>query len=69
MSKVQFVPSLSLAALVTMLREFKQAGQRFILVGIQPSVRGTLAVTHLDRLFEIYEDVKDAVEQIHLPDE
>ncbi len=68
MTKVQFVPSLSLAALVTTLREFRQAGQRFILVGVQPTVRGTLAITHLDRLFEIYDDVNDALEQIRMPD-
>jgi len=64
LSKVEFVPSLSLGALVNLLREFKQHKQRFILAGIRPNVRGTLAVTRLDKLFEIVNSVDEALAQV-----
>ncbi|UCD27816.1 MAG: anti-sigma factor antagonist [Planctomycetota bacterium] len=64
LSKVEFVPSLSLGALVNLLREFKQHNQRFILAGLHPDVRGTLAVTRLDKLFEITNSVDEALAQV-----
>lgn len=66
LSRVEFFPSLSLGALVKMLGEFKRNGQRFILVGLQPSVRGALAVTRLDKLFEIYDNIGAARKQLRL---
>lgn len=64
MSNVQFFPSLSLGALVNLLRDFKQHNQRFMLVGVQPPVRSALSVTRLDKLFEIYDSVDDALRQL-----
>lgn len=68
-SKVTFLPSLSIGALVGFLTEFKKAGRRFILVGLQPTVREILAITHLDKIFEIYDGVDDALEQIRLAEQ
>ena len=51
---------------MSFLTEFKQTGQRFMLVGIQPSVREVLAITRLDKVFEIYETVDGALDQIRL---
>jgi anti-sigma B factor antagonist len=64
LSEVEFLPSLSIGALVGLLTELKKAGQRFILVGIQPLVRETLAVTRLDRVFDIHDTVDEALEEI-----
>ena len=64
LSNVSFFPSLSLGAIVTMLNTLKARGQRLILVGLQPPVRESLALTRLDKLFEIREDVEDV--QAHL---
>lgn len=64
MSKVEFFPSLSLGILVKLLGEFKKRGQRFILVGIQQPIRGALALTRLDKLFEIYDTVDEALVRI-----
>ena len=61
LSEVEFFPSLSLGALVTIMSELKKHQQRLVLVGIQPPIRGALAVTRLDKLFEIYEDVDEAI--------
>lgn len=66
MSQVEFFPSLSLGILVKLLGEFKKRGQRFILVGIQSPIRGALALTRLDKLFEIYDTVDEALARIRV---
>jgi len=56
LAKVGFMPSMSLGGLVQLSREFKARGQRLVLTGLQPVVRETMAITRLDRLFEIQDD-------------
>ena len=56
LAKVGFMPSLSLGGLVQLQRELKARGQRFVLTGLRPAVRETMAITRLDRLFEIQDD-------------
>jgi anti-anti-sigma factor len=64
MSGVSFLPSLSLGALVSLMQDAKQRQQHFILVGLQPDVRQTLALCRLDKLFEIYDTVETARQKI-----
>ena len=64
MSAVEFIPSLSLGALVKLLMDFKEKGRRFILAGVQPPIRGALAVTRLDKVFEMYNTVDEALSRI-----
>jgi anti-sigma B factor antagonist len=64
LSQVQFVPSLSLGALVTVLQSSKQRQQRFILSGLQSDVRQTFAVCRLDKLFEIHDSVETAARRL-----
>jgi anti-anti-sigma factor len=59
MSQVTFVPSLSLGALVTLMKMCKQNNQRFMLTGLQPVVRQVMTSCRLDRLFEIYDTLAD----------
>ena len=61
MSKVEFFPSISLGAVVTLLKKLKAEGQKFVLVGLRPPVRESLAITRLDKLFEIYDSCTDAL--------
>ena len=56
LAKVGFMPSLSLGGLVQLQQEFKARGQRLVLTGLQQAVRETMAITRLDRLFEIQND-------------
>ena len=65
MSKVEFMPSLSLGVLVALLRKFKQEGRRFILAGLKPQVRETLTICRLIKVFEIYDTVDDALLKIN----
>jgi anti-sigma B factor antagonist len=64
MSRVKFVPSLTLGMLVKLFQEFKSRGQRLILVSLQPTVRQVFAITRLDRLFEILPDVQSATKTL-----
>ena len=61
LSSVSFFPSLSLGAIITLLKTLEARGQKLILVGLQPPVRESLAVTRLDKLFEIRDDVEDVI--------
>jgi anti-sigma B factor antagonist len=64
MSRVSFVPSAGLGALVTLLRTLKKEGRRFVLVGLQPDVRSLIAVTHLDKLLEIQTTFDEALRRM-----
>lgn len=63
LSKVAFMPSLSLGGLIQLLQEFKARGQRLVLASVQPLVRETMALTRLDRLFEIQNDLTALVQR------
>ncbi len=67
MSKVEFVPSSGLGVLVTLMRSIKKQNRRFILVGLLQEVRTTLALTHLDKLLEIYPRFEDALNRLRNP--
>ncbi len=64
MSKVEFLPSLGIGMLVTLLQQFKQDGRQFMLVSLQPKARETLTICRLDKLFEIYENLDEALSRI-----
>jgi anti-anti-sigma factor len=59
---------MALGAIVVLLNTLKQHGQKFILVGLQPAVRDSLAVTRLDKLFEIRDDVEDVLAHLRRGD-
>jgi anti-anti-sigma factor len=64
LTPVEYVPSLGLGALVSLHRQLRQKEHRLLLTGLHPDVRMTLAVTRLDKLFEIYPTFDDALNRI-----
>jgi len=66
LSHVDRVAEDSLAALVDLLHQCKERGQRLILAGLRPGVLEILSVTSLGKLFEYRDDVEDAL--VHLRD-
>ncbi len=60
MSKVEMLLSISIAGLVALLQQFKAEGRKFMLAGLQPKVRETLAICRLDKLFDICDSVEEA---------
>ena len=65
MSSVDFVPSVAIGALITLTRLFSEANQRFIMVGVKKSLRETLAVCRLDKMFEMYDTPEQAFSRLH----
>jgi anti-anti-sigma factor len=61
---VNYVPSMGLGTLVMLMRHLKSSNQRFILVGLQAEVRTVLAITRLDKLFEIHTNLDAALSNI-----
>ena len=64
MANVEYMPSLSLGALVELQRDHKKSGRRLILTSLQTEIRSTLSVTRLDKLFEICDSVEEARAQV-----
>jgi anti-sigma B factor antagonist len=61
---VDFVDSTGLSALITALKESSTAGGDTILAAPTATVRSILALTRLDQVFTVYEDIDRAVERL-----
>lgn len=57
MGNVGFMPSLSVGGLIQLSQLFKARDQRLILVNLKPQVREVLAITRVDKLFDIRDDL------------
>lgn len=62
MSRIEFIDSSGLVALVTGLNAAAQAGTRLVLCGLRPSARLIFEITQLDRAFSIFDNY-DAIVQ------
>lgn len=60
MSKVSFMDSASIGALMDFYRKTKSVGGRIHLAGIQPRIETLLAIAKAKALFGMYENVDDA---------
>ena len=61
LSKVDFMDSTGLSALVVAYRQANEVGSSVLVAGAQPSVRRVLEITQLDALLEHRDDVADTV--------
>jgi anti-anti-sigma factor len=64
LATVKFVPSLALGVLVRLVNEFRARRQRLVFVSLQAPVRQVLAITRLDRVMEIADDVNAALRSV-----
>lgn len=64
LAKVKFLPSLTLGAMVKLGNEFRNRDQRLLLASAQPTVRQVITITRLDRVFEIFDTVDDALKAV-----
>lgn len=64
-SDVGFFSSQMLGLLVDLWRRMKDAGGKMMICGINPQLTRVFRITHLDRIFEFYEDTPAAVAAIH----
>ncbi|HEY2827491.1 MAG TPA: STAS domain-containing protein [Pirellulales bacterium] len=64
LTQVNYVPSMALGTLVMLMRHLKDSNQRLVLVGLHQDVRTVLAITRLDKLFEIQSNLEAALKQL-----
>jgi anti-anti-sigma factor len=60
LSRVDFIDSAGLAALVDAFKQASQAGATLILSGVHPPARLILDITQLDRVFTIANELSDS---------
>jgi anti-anti-sigma factor len=61
MSKISFLQSTALGALIAFRNRLKGLGGRVVLASPAPRIRRTLVITRLDVLFGLYDDVDQAL--------
>ena len=61
LSRVQIVPSLSLGVLLQLVNKYKERRQHLKLAAVQPQVRTAMAITKLDRVFDLHDTVESAM--------
>lgn len=66
LTKVEFLDSSFLGALVTGLKRSTMNGGDVKIVGLQPAVRSMFELTRLYKIFDIYETTKDALDTFEL---
>ncbi len=64
LSKVRFIDSVALGALVVLLRRIREAKGRMVLVGLSGHFLNVMTVTGLQRVFELQDSVPSAVEEL-----
>jgi len=64
LSRVAFLQSIALGALITFRNRLKDRGTRVALAGPIPRIRRALAITRLDAIFNVYQDVPQALEAL-----
>ena len=62
LSKVKFIDSVALGALVVLLRRIRQNGGRLALAGLTGHAMRVLQVTNLEKVFELFDDVSSAID-------
>jgi anti-anti-sigma factor len=67
LTKVKFVDSVALGALVVMLRRVKQNDGRLALAGLSGHTLKVMQVTGLERVFEMHPNVPAAIAEFNKP--
>lgn len=61
LTKVRYIDSSGVASLVEGLKASREAGSRFILIGLSTSAREVLQLSRLLKIFEIYDNEEEAL--------
>lgn len=67
LAKVKFIDSVALGSLVVLLRRVKATEGRLAMVGLGGHSLKVLQVTGLDKVFDLFEDVPSALEELRRP--
>ena len=61
LTETSFIDSSGLSAIVSTLKRVREKNGSLKLVGVSSNVRKVFELTHLERIFEFYEDVEQAL--------
>src|SRR2546423_3276490 len=61
LSEVTYIDSAGLAALIEAMQKVEGYGGRFLLAGLQETVRSIFEISRLDQVFQIFPDVDTAL--------
>ena len=64
LGQVQRITSSAIQALLILFQELEHVRGRVVLTNCQPNVESVFETTRLDALFELYEDIDEAVEAV-----
>ncbi len=63
LSQVVYVDSSGLGALIALQREARLNGGALVIIGATEQIRRTMKITHLDKLFEFYDTLEEAIDE------
>jgi len=58
---LRYIDSSGIATLIEVLKDAKNLGKEFVLFGMTPAVRDVFRLTHVNRIFLIFETEEDAI--------
>jgi anti-sigma B factor antagonist len=61
LSKVSYIDSAGLAALIQAMQKVEAYGGKFFLAGLQETVRSIFEISRLDQVFQIFPDTDEAL--------
>ena len=64
LANVRFAPSVALGAFVNLLRGMNLSGRKTYFIGVTHQLRGTLAVTRLDAMITVRENLDDVIREL-----
>ena len=64
LSKTEYISSLVLASFVFMLKKIKEAGGNLVFCCINNKIKEILAITNLDKVFDIAADRQEAINRL-----
>ncbi len=64
MSRVEYIDSSGLGVMVSVLKKVKHAEGKLVLISPKSSVKQILSLTNLDKVFNIQDNLENAVEAV-----
>ena len=61
LSAIRYIDSSGIATLLEALKDSQRLGKAFVLFGLSPAVRQVFQLTHVSRIFQIFETEQEAV--------
>ena len=58
---LRYIDSSGIATLIEVLKDARRLGKQFVLFGLSPAVEDVFRLTHVNRIFQVFETEEEAV--------